>query len=201
MTEWLFSNVPETSRIPVSVGLAALVLWVQEVVWLFITWRPRNHVYKDKGSFWLLALVWTSAIMLSVFDALSFRFSTFPKELAWMQFIGFPFLLLGFALRIPARLALGPACAPFVQTGPSHKLVTTGIYAVVRHPAYLGAFGQLVGMSLCLGSLVGLATAVVGGIPALAYRISIEEHALRDWFGQEYDQYVRRTTRLIPHFW
>jgi protein-S-isoprenylcysteine O-methyltransferase Ste14 len=201
LAEWLFSNVGDTPRVPLVVGLVGLILWTLEVILLFITWRPGKGTEKDRGSFVFIASAWTFAITFSVFDGLTFRLSTLPYHLSWIQFIGIPFICLGFALRIPARRALGHALSPLVQTANPHRLVTTGVYSLIRHPAYLGALGQLVGIALCFGSLIGIATGVLAGIPALVYRIRVEEQALREWFGQEYEQYTKRTCRMIPRLW
>ena len=54
---------------------------------------------------------------------------------------------------------------------------------------------------VCLGSLLGLIIAIVAGIPAIIYRIRIEEQALGNWFGDAYAEYAERTKRLIPGLW
>ena len=39
------------------------------------------------------------------------------------------------------------------------------------------------------------------GVPVLIYRIQVEDRALLAWFGEEYKEYSRKTSRLIPHLW
>ena len=96
---------------------------------------------------------------------------------------------------------LGKAFSPVVQTTNTHKLVTGGIYGIIRHPAYLGTLCLLIGFPLCFGSIVGLGIALFAGIPVLIYRIQIEERALQAWFGEEYEAYSSKTNRLIPYLW
>ena len=80
------------------------------------------------------------------------------------------------------------------------KVVSTGLYGLVRHPMYSGAIVMLVGIPLALDSywaLVALIPVPIG----LAYRILDEEKALLqelDGYG-EYMQDVHY--RLVPHVW
>jgi protein-S-isoprenylcysteine O-methyltransferase Ste14 len=201
LTEWLFSNTADTPRLPLLIGLIGLILWTAEVISLFIPWKPGKGTEKDRGSFVLIASAWTLAITFSVFDALTYRLTTLPYHLSWIQYSGIPLIIIGFGLRVPARLTLGRALTPFVQTSNPGGLITTGIYSLIRHPAYLGALGQLLGITLCFGSVLGVATGIFCGFPALLYRIRVEEQALREWFGNHYEQYATRTSRMIPRIW
>ena len=110
-------------------------------------------------------------------------------------------MAIGCLLRVLMRMSLGMQFSVFVQTNPNHRLVTTGIYRYVRHPAYSGTLLMYLGFPLALGSAGGLGLAIVFGVPALIYRIRVEERALIQWFGDEYAAYQRRTWRLIPGVW
>ncbi len=61
-----------------------------------------------------------------------------------------------------------------IQTDRGHTVVTTGPYAIVRHPMYLGALFYIAGTSLVLGSWWGLAMVPVLAL-LLVIRIGIEE--------------------------
>ncbi len=80
------------------------------------------------------------------------------------------------------------------------KVVSTGLYGVVRHPMYFGALIMLFGLPLALGSYWGLAVFVLN-VLLLAARIFDEEKALtNDLAGyREYTQKVH--ARLVPHVW
>jgi len=149
----------------------------------------------------MLYLSWYGSVILSFLDAVLLRWSTIDPALSGVQFAGVPFVVLGLIARVVARLTLGKEFSPVVQTTNAHKLVTAGIYGIIRHPAYLGTLCLLIGFPLCFGSMVGLGIAFVVGVPVLAYRIQVEERALRAWFGEEYGEYSRKTNRLVPYIW
>jgi protein-S-isoprenylcysteine O-methyltransferase Ste14 len=140
-------------------------------------------------------------VLGSLIDANWLRWSTFSEKWVLLLYLGVPFLLVGAAARVLARWTLGKSFSHVVQTSGSHQLVTTGIYGLVRHPAYLGTLCLLIGFPLCFGSWLGLGIALLLGFPAQVYRIRVEEQALRDWFGEAYEEYCRRTKRLVPYVW
>jgi protein-S-isoprenylcysteine O-methyltransferase Ste14 len=83
---------------------------------------------------------------------------------------------------------------------PNQKVISTGPYAVVRHPMYAGALVMLLGIPIALGSWWGLLVLVLM-TPALIWRLSDEERFLaRNLPGYaEYQDKVR--FRLIPLVW
>jgi protein-S-isoprenylcysteine O-methyltransferase Ste14 len=84
-----------------------------------------------------------------------------------------------------------------VAIQPGHTLVTGGVYAVIRHPSYLGLLVNSLGWSLAFRSGVGVLLTALTVLPVLA-RIHAEERLLRAQFGAAYDAYRARTSRLIP---
>lgn len=198
----LFSTVPSASRTPVLVGFVGLVLWALAERWLYaVKLRQGKGPSRDDGSLPMLSLSWYGAVLFSLCDAVLFRWSAIDPTLSAAQFVGVPLVAFGIIARVAARLTLGKEFSPIVQTTESHKLITTGIYRTIRHPAYLGTLCLLIGFPLCFGSIVGLVIAIVIGVPVLIYRIQVEDRALLAWFGEEYKEYSRKTSRLIPHLW
>lgn len=80
------------------------------------------------------------------------------------------------------------------------KLVSTGLYGLVRHPMYFGVLIMTIGMPLALDSYWGLVF-IVPGVVVLAYRIVDEEKLLtQELTGYvEYIQTVHH--RLVPYVW
>lgn len=82
---------------------------------------------------------------------------------------------------------------------PTQKLVIRGPYSLVRNPMITGVLGILLGESVLLGSFVlGLWAAVVFSINHL-YFIRSEEPSLKRRFGSNYEEYMKRTPRWLPH--
>jgi protein-S-isoprenylcysteine O-methyltransferase Ste14 len=77
------------------------------------------------------------------------------------------------------------------------KLVTTGIYAHVRHPQYLGFLLLTLGM---LFEWTTIFTLVLWPFLALIYyRLAkTEEKEAEEQFGEEFREYKRRVPMFIP---
>jgi len=107
-------------------------------------------------------------------------------------------LILGLAVRWTAILTLGHAFSANVAIRDAQQLRTTGLYAVVRHPSYLGMEIIFLAIGLYAGNWLALAIMLVPTTAALIYRIHVEETVLRGAFGQQYADYSAKTKRLIP---
>lgn len=131
-------------------------------------------------------------------DAERWEWSMMPPFVQWAG-CG---LLLAACLFIYWCMRTNSFAAPVVkiQKERAQTVITTGPYAFVRHPMYLGSLFYFAATSLVLGSWWGLAIIPVFAI-LLAVRIGIEEIALRT--GVEgYHDYTRRVRwRMIPLVW
>ncbi len=87
-----------------------------------------------------------------------------------------------------------------IELAPDQKVISTGPYALVRHPMYAGGLVMLAGIPIALGSWWGLLV-LVATMPAPVWRLLDEEKFLaRNLPGYvEYQEKVRY--RLIPHVW
>jgi protein-S-isoprenylcysteine O-methyltransferase Ste14 len=87
-----------------------------------------------------------------------------------------------------------------IEVYPDQKVVSSGLYALVRHPMYMGGFVLFVGTALSLGSCWGL-FAFLLMMPAFIWRIFEEEgFLLKNLPGYaEYKNKVRH--RLVPFIW
>jgi protein-S-isoprenylcysteine O-methyltransferase len=104
-------------------------------------------------------------------------------------------------LRWAAILALGRFFTVDVAVQSDHRVIQHGPYRYMRHPSYTGALLQVLGLGLGLASWVSLLVMIVPIGSTLAYRIFVEEQALRQSLGQAYDDYCKTTPRLIPFLW
>ena len=90
--------------------------------------------------------------------------------------------------------------ASTIRVEPDQPVVSTGLYAIVRHPLYAGALLFLICTPPALGSYWTYLV-LVPVIPVLAWRLLDEERFLkRNLPG--YSEYCRATRfRLIPRIW
>lgn len=103
-----------------------------------------------------------------------------------------------FALKIEAAVfVLGRRFSGLVAIQPGHTLVTTGIYARIRHPSYLGAVVLMLGWALVFLSGVGVLLTALILVPLIG-RINAEERFLQSQFGADYDSWRARSWRMVP---
>ena len=133
-----------------------------------------------------------------VVSALDFHFgwSSVP---AAVSVIGDVLVAAGLGIAMLTTIQNGYAAANIkVESG--QELVSTGMYAVVRHPMYFGNVVLMIGIPLALGSYWGLLF-VLPGLAVLATRILDEEKVLTQQLAG-YPDYVQRVHyRLVPYVW
>ncbi|MCX6281970.1 MAG: isoprenylcysteine carboxylmethyltransferase family protein [Bacteroidetes bacterium] len=87
-----------------------------------------------------------------------------------------------------------------IQADREHSVCDTGLYKIVRHPAYLGMIIQSVGFPLLFGSLWSLIPICLSIIIAIT-RTNLEDKTLKAEL-KGYIQYSLKTKyRLIPFVW
>ena len=79
------------------------------------------------------------------------------------------------------------------------KLVTSGPYAFIRHPMYVAVLIAMLGIALNIHTVLGYGVWIILLIDLLV-KLRFEEKLLLGKFP-EYQQYRRRTKRLLPFFW
>ena len=137
-------------------------------------------------------------IALLVVPALDFRFG-------WSS-VPLPMVLLGNLLFVVGFGFIGRVyrentfTSATIEVAPDQHVVSTGPYAIVRHPMYASALLYLIGTPLALRSYVGLVPFILT-LPFLLWRLLDEERVLvHELPGyREYQAHVRY--RLVPHLW
>lgn len=146
----------------------------------------------------IISLSLGGCLVVLVFCGLDHRFGWSPVPV--------PFVVVGDVL-----VALGLLIDLFVfrensygastiETFADQKVTSTGLYAIVRHPMYMGVLVMMIGVPIALGSWWGLVILALI-FPVLAWRILDEEKLLtNDLPG--YEAYVQKVRyRLVPYLW
>jgi protein-S-isoprenylcysteine O-methyltransferase Ste14 len=131
------------------------------------------------------------------FFVLRGRWQLLPELDAAVAIAGALLALTGALLAAWAKTRLGAFFSPQLGVQQDHRLITSGPYAVVRHPIYLGIIDFLAGTALFLNDL-GLLLAGVLFVLYFAGQIRIEERQFAAHFGDEWATYAAHTPALLP---
>lgn len=146
-----------------------------------------------------IAIIFIFWILVMPLDAKRFAWS--PSFPIWIKAVGMAVLVISFVLFFRSY-ADNTFLSPLVriQEDRKQRVVSTGVYGLVRHPMYLGAVLMFFGTPLLLGSVLGVLAAVAMLI-LLMIRILGEEKVLsRELEG--YLEYKKKVHyRLVPFLW
>jgi protein-S-isoprenylcysteine O-methyltransferase Ste14 len=118
-------------------------------------------------------------------------------DAAWLRYAGLVLYPFGFLIAHWAQLRLDKQFSVQVTIQEGHRLITGGPYKFLRHPRYLGIILFSTGASMIFRSAAGLAlVALIAAV--LVWRIHDEEVLLRSQFGGAWEEYRRRSWRLLP---
>jgi len=160
--------------------------------------RGRDLVRKRDCPEIIVFLLFVVCTALVVVSPLDFRFgwSSVPWYVSVIgdALIAFSFYIFYLVSKVNTYAAAN------VRVEEGQQVVSNGMYALVRHPMYLGALFLVIGTPFALGSWWALLLVPLS-VPGLYFRIANEEKVLmRGLPGYtEYTQRVRY--RLIPYIW
>jgi protein-S-isoprenylcysteine O-methyltransferase Ste14 len=154
---------------------------------------------RSDRSFWLIALGIMAVFFLSPLEYL--YFATFQPRTGWMEAIGVGLVVLGSSLFVWARRTLGRHYSGHVSVKKEQELVQSGPYRIIRHPAYAGYVFMALGLALGYSSLLGFVSILSILLPAVVYRIHVEDRLLAEHFGTKFEKHARKTKRLLPDIW
>ncbi len=112
--------------------------------------------------------------------------------------VGIALMLTGILIRWTAIFTLGPYFTRTVNILEGHRIVRKGLYKYLRHPSYTGYLLGNMGLGVALSNWLSVVIIFVPILAASLYRISVEERALLESFGDEYFEYAKGTKRLLP---
>ncbi len=81
---------------------------------------------------------------------------------------------------------------------PEQPVIEAGPYRLIQHPSSTGLLIMFLGFGLSYTNWLSLLVLMGCALIGLSYCIRVEEHVLQEHLGQRYQEYMRRTKRLIP---
>ena len=133
-----------------------------------------------------------------VFSALDHRFG-WSHMPAYVSIIGIGLVILANVIWFYVQKE-NTFVGATVRIYEGQKVISTGPYALVRHPKYVGDLVLILGMPLALGSWWGLLVLALS-IPGLAWRILDEEKLLKKDLPGYVDYMHKVHYRLVPYIW
>ncbi len=169
-----------------------LLLAIGTIVLVIVSWRVSIKAGRYHG----------------VYRFISFEIIVVLVLLNWRAWFTDPFSVRQIVSWILLTMSIVPAALGFhslqvhgraqIQFENTQALVTSGIYRYIRHPMYLSL--MLLGSGVCLKdpteSVIGLGVINCASLVATSLR---EEKEMVEKFGQEYVDYMSRSTMFIPY--
>lgn len=179
-----------------SAGIAIMVVYI---LWLLLESKVssaesgKGHTQKDKGTLELYAFGRIATVTAAL--ALPTQWNEFNEFSA----VGLLLFVAGIVWRLVAIRTLGKFYSHRVRQVSGHKIVDTGPYRFMRHPAYTGMLIAHLGFVLFFYNHIALALLLVFFIPTVATRILVEEKMLFEIDG--YKEFAAGRPRLLPFVW
>ncbi len=190
--------------------------WVYLMVFTLSTWIPSIYLLRTNRAALerrmhggptaetrpvqklVMVFSFLSLAAMTVVSGLDHRFGWSPVPAA-ISLVGDALVAIGIGVAMLVIVQNGYAAAT-VTVEAGQKLVSTGLYGLVRHPMYTGNVIMMVGIPLALGSYWGLLL-VIPSLTGLVFRIFDEEKLLEQELDgyREYMHQVRY--RLVPYAW
>jgi len=149
----------------------------------------------------LLVLAWSGFFVPLIWVATpAFRFAEYPLRSGPLA-AGVACLVIGLWLFYRSHADLGTNWSITLEVHEGHRLITQGVYRLVRHPMYSALLLYSIGQALVIPNWVGGLSNLVAFLVLFALRVGPEERMMAQQFGNEYVRYMARTRRLIPHVW
>ena len=178
------------------------VLWLAFVVY----WRIKaigtkaTRRLEPMGSRVLRVFMFAIAIALFSITRIPLRWLYLQPWPAgfWPFWLGAAVMVAGILFAVWARQHLASNWSSSVTIKQGHELITTGPYAVVRHPIYTGILTGLLGTAIALSQVRGF---IAFGLIFVSFwiKLRIEEQWMSSEFGETYIAYTHQTAALVPY--
>ena len=115
----------------------------------------------------------------------------------YMILAGLMIIAAGWGVAYVANRAIGENWSPTIDKDEGQKLITSGVYSLIRHPLYLSGLLVVVGTNVYFESSWAWLGALAASV-AVLLRLPLEERRLVERFGKAYTVYQKRTRAVLP---
>jgi protein-S-isoprenylcysteine O-methyltransferase Ste14 len=197
----------------VSISIAAVgeIVWVLGIVAWYVIRYPferrakRVQVVKDARSptdiAGLASALFGLAILPGIYVATGIPETANYPASAWAIALGAIAFSCALWVFRRSHKELGRNWSITLEIREKHQLISSGPYAVIRHPMYTSFLLMALGQALLLSNwVVGLA-GLIGFAVLFFLRVNKEERMMLENFGPQYRTYMERTKRIIPYLY
>lgn len=176
-----------------------LIFWIATEFGIFLLSRISDKKDRKSSMYDNMSVYGISATniisCLIVLFGVQYMQVNLPSVVAW---VGIILLYFGVVLRIYSVWTLRKFFTVSVEIKTGHELIRKGPYQYLRHPSYSASILSLIGMQIGLRSFAGFLISSALACLAYSYRIHVEEEAMANNFGANYDIYKKETNCIIP---
>ncbi len=119
---------------------------------------------------------------------------------SWAGWIGTVITVLSLWFFWRSHVDLGRNWSYTLELRKDHQLITDGVYKHVRHPMYAASLMWVLPQGLLLHNWIAGFSPLLSLVAMVFLRMPHEEQMMLDYFGEEYKAYMKRTGRLLPHW-
>jgi protein-S-isoprenylcysteine O-methyltransferase Ste14 len=156
--------------------------------------RPKTFLQKYPPNLAALILV---LIIISVFKVGTLT-GLYETRFNSLRIAGLVIFIVFSWIQIWSYKLLGSSYSQDIVIQKNHKIITSGIYKIIRHPQYLSQILSDLGAAIALLSYIALPFVLLLEIPLFIMRAMLEEKLLMKHFGEEYLSYKNKSGFMIP---
>jgi protein-S-isoprenylcysteine O-methyltransferase Ste14 len=177
------------------------VVWIAFIVYWRIKAAGTKTTQRREPAAWPILRALTFLIVIVLLSTTRIPLPWLYRQLwpsgIWPFGVGAAITVVGLLFAVWARQHLGRNWSSAVTIKQSHELITTGPYALVRHPIYTGILTGFLGTAIALSQVRGVVGFVLIFVVFWA-KLRIEEEWMSSQFGETYAIYAHQTAALVP---
>jgi len=156
----------------------------------------RRSLGKEIGLRLVVILIIVALLQSRVLRQFLAEFQRAAGDSGILGWSGVALCVLGFGLAIDARRHLGRNWGMPMSRKEQPELITSGPYALIRHPIYTGLILATLGSAMGYNVIWGLLLVLIG--PYFIHSVRREEAMMLRSFPEQYAAYMARTGMLVP---
>ena len=184
-----------------------VLMFLMRFWFAFRVWRTGERLGADRAAHkrmgfwasltdWLFLLLLTALVVHLWFSGGNLHRLAFRAP-DWLRWAGCILGMTSLGLFAWSHAILGRFWSPHLQLRPGHQLITGGPYSRIRHPIYSAIVGWLMSLGLVAANWTPLVFAALAVLHFLL-KIQGEEKMMLEQFGDEYQEHMKQTGRLLP---